>query len=83
MVQERKHISSGYRLSTVSIVSKHGLDWSAVRSGLVPSTVLLSSYMKAHQRAARKTVLGQRPIILVDVSNIFYVFLLGEGEGGV
>ena len=41
-VKERKHILSEYRLSTVSIVSKYGLDWSAVRFGLVPSTVSLS-----------------------------------------
>ena len=27
---------SEYRLSTVSVVSKYGLDWSAVRFGLVP-----------------------------------------------
>ena len=37
--KERKQILSEYRLSTGSIVSKYGLDWSAVRSGLVPSTV--------------------------------------------
>ena len=43
MVKERKHILSEYRLSTVSIVSKYGLDWSAVRYGLVPSTVSLPS----------------------------------------
>ena len=42
-VKERKYILSKYRLSTVSIVSKYGLDWSAVRFGLVPSTVSLSS----------------------------------------
>ena len=34
---------SEYRLSTVSSVSKYGLDWLAVRFGLVPSTVSLSS----------------------------------------
>ena len=61
MVKERKHILSEYSLSTVSIVSKYGLDWLAVRFGVVPSTVSLSSEMKAHQRATRKTVLGQRP----------------------
>ena len=33
--KERKHILSAYRLCTVSTVSKHGLDWSAVRYGLV------------------------------------------------
>ena len=38
-VKERKHILSEYRLSTVSIVFKYGLDWSAVWFGLVPSTV--------------------------------------------
>ena len=41
--KERKQILSEHRLSTVSIVSKYGLDWSAVRFGLVPSTILLSS----------------------------------------
>ena len=42
-VKERKRILSEYRLTTVLIVSKYGLDWSAVRFGLVPSTVSLSS----------------------------------------
>ena len=32
---------SEYRLGTVSIVSKYGLDGSAVRFGLVPNTVSL------------------------------------------
>ena len=66
-VKERKHILSEYRLSTVSVVSKHGLGWWAVRFGLVLSTVSLSSEMKAHQRATRKTVLGQRLDIAVNV----------------
>ena len=38
MEKERKHILSEYRLSTVSIVSKYDLDWSALRFGLVLST---------------------------------------------
>ena len=41
--QGKERILSEYRLSTVSIVSKYGLDWSAVRFGLVLSTVSLSS----------------------------------------
>ena len=67
-VKERKHILSEYRLSTVSIVSKYGLDWSAVWFGLVPSTLTLSSQMKAHPRATRKTVPGQHPNIVRTTS---------------
>ena len=38
-MKERIHILSEYRLSTVSMVSKYGLDWSAVRFGLLEEFV--------------------------------------------
>ena len=80
MVKERKHILSEYKLSTVPIVSKYGLDWLAVRFGLVPSTVLLSFEMKEHQRATRKTVLGQRP--KTSISSLRSGGGLGSGQEG-
>ena len=43
-------------LSTVSIVSKYSLDWSALRFGLVPSTVsLFESAAESHTQNSTRT----------------------------
>ena len=65
---------SEYRSSTVSTLSKYGLGWSWVRFGLVPNTVLISSWMKARPRATRRNSTRTAPYKHAK-NRIFFLFL--------